>query len=140
MKAIHFICRKEGFTFRNMSIGNKIDPRHSFEIVAGEAVSGYWDVAESDAAELVGGFLFLHSSKADKAGFIGKITDYQPVVIEDKGHSDRIAFQVKIINSKGYNIPWSSEGAKHALAHSSGVVPMFVNDKTAQLIEEATKL
>ena len=140
MKAIHFICRKEGFTFRNMSIGNKIDPRHSFEIVTGEAVSGYWDVSESDASELLGGLLFLHATKADKASFIGKIIDYQPVVIEDKGHSDRIAFKVKVIPSKGYDIPWSSEGAKHALAHSSGLVPVSVDNKTEQLIDEASKL
>lgn len=140
MKAIHFICRKEGPTFRNMSIGKKIDPRHSFEIVTGEAVSGYWDIAESDAAEVVGGLLFLHSTKADKAGFIGKITDFETVIIEDKGRSDRIAFKVKIINSKGYDIPWSREGANHAMAHSSGVVPILATEKTDKLIEEATKL
>lgn len=140
MKAIHFICRKDGFTFRNMSIGNKIDSRHTFTITPGEAVSGYWDVSENDARELVGGLLFLHSKKSDKAAFIGKIIDYQPVVIEDKGHSDRIAFKVKVINSKGYDIPWSSEGATHALAHSSGVVPISVNEKTSKLIGEANKL
>ena len=134
MKAIHFICRKEGITFKNMSIGNKIDPRHSFEINVGEAVSGYWDVSEASAAELIGGILFLHSTKSENASFIGKIIAYEPVVIEDRGHPDRIAFKVKIVNSKAHNIPWSSEGANHALAHSSGVVSAPDNHNLLEVI------
>ena len=140
MKAIHFICRKEGISFRNMSIGNKVDPRHSFAITPGEAVSGYWDVSETDAKELVGGLLFLHATKAENATFIGKVVDYQVVVIEEKGHANRIAFKVKVINSKACNIPWSSEGATHALAHSSGIVEILSNDNFVSLIEQASKL
>src|SRR5438445_7469752 len=72
MPSIHFICRG--------SLNVHVVKHPVYE-------SGVWDV-ENDAAQLVGGMMFLHEKKADRSYFGGRIESYR-VVETDYARSRR---------------------------------------------------
>ena len=54
--------------------------------------TGHWVFSHSDAHSLLGGFVFLHDTKAKPAHFGGLIYDWQPVVVNDAKTRHRVMF------------------------------------------------
>ena len=98
MKA-HFICRNRKHV--------RATPHPIYE-------SGMWDISEDDAKALVGGFIYLHETKAAPSYFSGVVTSYRPA---DGDHAGRWVFKV---TSTGQHVAW--EGKDHGMAHYSGLI------------------
>lgn len=133
MKSIHFICKREGIRFRGLSSNKNPDGLSSLKVSDGERVSGFWDIKESDAQELINGLLFLHETKSRKASFAGKILDYEVVTVDKLKRSRRIAFKLKVLNAHSNPTSWPKDGSNHAMAYCSGVVAFNANEKNKAL-------
>jgi hypothetical protein len=53
-------------------------------------ISGYWDINDAQAEALVGGWLYLHETKARPSYFGGKIIDFRHELRPDVVRNDRI--------------------------------------------------
>lgn len=133
MKSIHFICKREGIALKGLYLNKNPDPHSSLQIFKGEGLSGFWDMKESEAQELIDGYLFLHETKSQKASFAGKILDYEVVTLEDLGRPKRIAFKLKALNAHANPTYWPIDGVKHGMAHCSGVVSFAPTEKNKAL-------
>lgn len=71
------------------------------------------------AAELVGGWLCLHTSKGAASEFGGMVVDDEPVVIDEAGHRHGVILHVQK-RPEGTGQRW--RGAQHSMAHQSGLV------------------
>jgi hypothetical protein len=101
---IHFICRDR--------LGlRKGEP--------GVWDSGDWDLAEEDAARLVGGMIYLHQTKGERSYFGGCISGYQCVEVPDVDHERRVVFRFNF-DPAARGVAW--RGSKHAMAWTSGIV------------------
>ncbi len=110
MKAIHLICKRGDGV--NLNGVNSSDVKGTF-------LSGRWDLTEADSRLLVGGWMYLHSTKADRSEFGGEIEAYERVTVEDVGHTQRTVFRVKR-QSAGTGQRW--RGKQHGMAHSGELV------------------
>ncbi|WP_293680147.1 hypothetical protein [uncultured Phenylobacterium sp.] len=71
MQAIHLVCRREGALLKNLS---PIDP------VRGRYRSGFWNLGRETAQALVGGWVYLHETKARRSAFGGKVLRWREVL------------------------------------------------------------
>lgn len=105
MASIHFKCSRS------------LNLHH---IGAGIYDSGTWDVSPSEAAQLVGGTLYLHEKKASPSYFGGTVLSFTVVDVPEKAHSRRIVFRIRASDSaKGK--AW--RGENHRNAWTSRVLP-----------------
>ena len=110
MFAIHFICKRDDGVTLN---GVKRDG------ATGNHRSGQWDISDDDARSLVGGWLYLHPTKADRSEFGGVIVGYEPVVDKQLAHAERIVLLIEK-RREGSGQRW--RGKSHGMAYSSGLV------------------
>lgn len=111
VKAIHFKCGL-GANGRPLGLSAIDKPATRFR-------SCCWDVTEEEARQLVGGWIYLHETKAKPSYFGGVVYAFEAVRVEDAAHQDRIAFMFEAKpHGKGQN--W--RGADHAMAHQSEVI------------------
>jgi len=102
MASIHFICRG--------GEGVRLIERPIYE-------SGNWDVTPEEAAQLIGGMLYLHETKRKHSYFGGRINSYR-LVETDAAHGQRIIFTLTATpEAKGAK--WL--GPDHDRAWTSGV-------------------
>jgi hypothetical protein len=82
MHSVHFKCgRDDGINLNGVS----------FDKGKGVWRSASWDISVADAEALIGGWIYLHPTKAARAEFGGRILSFERVKI-DKPHEHRIAF------------------------------------------------
>jgi hypothetical protein len=112
VRAIHLICRRDEAGSLNHLHYDKDTKAYR---------SGHWDLPEADAAALVGGWLYLHPTKAKPSEWGGIIDGYDLVTVPSVGHSTRVVFSVRRVRPYGDNQKW--RGKSHGMAHSGGVVP-----------------
>jgi hypothetical protein len=103
IKCIHFICRKAQTV---VAVKHPVyEP-------------GNWDPTREDAEKLVGGRVFLHTTRSKHSHFGGQVEDCR-VVDTDRAHEHRIIFTLSArVDCKGEK--W--RGAKHAMAWTRGVI------------------
>ena len=119
MRAIHFICRRDGEGHRNL-----IENEGSLD------KSGNWYITEQDASWARGGLIFLHPMKKHPAFYGGFIVDYSKVEIDHKPKSERIQFEVNPIENFGkLSVSWN--GFSHQRAHYSGKCTLPLEDQNA---------
>ncbi|MFB1485399.1 hypothetical protein [Corallococcus sp. RDP092CA] len=82
--------------------------------------SGYWDFTPEEAAQLVGGTLYLHETKAERSYFGGTVLSYEVVNVPEKAHSQRIMFRIRS-TAEAKNKAW--RGANHGRAWTGGILP-----------------
>ena len=98
MARAHFI----GKLNENLRLVDKATQRYT---------SGVWDVSEKTAQQLVGGYIFLHKTKAQPSFFGGIVHSFR-VVSTDFAHAERIEFEVES-RAEAKHKPWSgNSGAR----------------------------
>lgn len=104
----HFINKREGSGREGLS-----------RIQGNRYRSCCWTISESDARSLVGGWIYLHETKADHSAFGGYVEAVEPTerVGTAREHGFAILFEARLA---GRNQPW--RGADHAMAWWSGPV------------------
>lgn len=110
-KAIHLINRRDGATLHGMT-------RWAEE--SGGFRSCCWRITDEDAAELIGGWVYFHETKAAPARFGGVILGFEP------GEGD-MADRKKILfrgDGRSRGVRW--RGADHGMAMWSGVVDAYL--------------
>lgn len=75
--------------------------------------TGNWVFSHSDAHSLLGGFIYLHETKAKPAHFGGLIYDWQPVVVNDAITRHRVMFHF-LYMADALHAEW--EGSLHKQA------------------------
>lgn len=75
--------------------------------------TGHWIFNHSDARSLLGGFVFLHETKAKPAHFGGLIYDWQPVEVNDAKTSHRVLFHF-LYTADALNANWQGHIHKQA--------------------------
>ncbi len=111
MKAIHFKNERDKHgVLRNLTQLDK--DQHLFE-------SGNWSLTADVAENLVGGWIYLHPTKASNSEFGGKIIGWARVLDNSKAHPEcvKFQFQAKLV-AKGKK--W--RGMDHTMAWQSGLV------------------
>ncbi len=106
MAHIHFLCR-------NRANLRCVDPAtRAYD-------SGDWDLTGEQAAQLIGGTLYLHNAKSERAYFGGKVTDFRITEI-GTARSKRIIFTfVSEAERKGASWPAVSN---HPRAFTTGII------------------
>jgi len=112
MAAIHFICRRQGHTLRNLT---QVKDRQNVWI------SGCWTISEREAQQLVGGWIYLHpEGKTEPSQFGGVILSFEPCERrEGAAREQGLAFTFEA-RKEGRDQAW--RGADHAMAWTSGLV------------------
>lgn len=106
-RAAHFINRREGVNL----IGLEHIENHEHSTCC-------WAISASDAAELVGGWIYLHSAKGEKSRLGGVVREVALVESDaDDTSRYKILFEVR---EGGRGQAW--RGADHAMAWWSGLV------------------
>ncbi len=111
MKAVHFKNGrdKQGFLL-NLTLLKKAQNLYE---------SGNWSVTEEFAESLVGGWIYLHPSKAKNSEFGGKISGWVRVLDETKANPICIKFHFQTkLDAKEKK--W--RGMDHTMAWQSGLV------------------
>lgn len=118
LKACHFICKR---------VEGRSLPRH-VDFAEGEKdtyFSGYWDMTPEQAEELIGGNIYLHTAKAERSYFGGRVLSYALEQFEDEGVNRDSGIRFKFLALKDCkNVAW--RGNKRAMAHSSGIIDLDV--------------
>ncbi len=110
MRAIHFICgRDDGVSLNHLHFDKQ---SKSFR-------SGQWNISEDDAKALVGGWVYLHPTKASKSEFGGRVVGFEPVIDDTLAHSARIVLIVQK-RHEGAGQMW--RGKDHTMAHKGDLV------------------
>ena len=106
--SIHFICRHEGGRYKNL------------DRVEGQTYRSHaWAVPASVAASLVGGWIYLHETKAEGSGFGGVIKRVEPVGVENGLERYAVFFEGR---REGRGQPW--RGSSYSMAWTSGPVDL----------------
>ena len=116
---IHMINKRDGYRLRNMFMAS--DANAPVELNANQFASGFWDIPAAEAEAAIGGTLYLHETKANRAAFAGKIVDVQ-MVEYNAAHNVRAVFIIEPIAGAGRNVSWPKTGRNHNMAHYSGIV------------------
>ena len=107
MAQIHFLCRNR----QNLRC---VDPAtKTYD-------SGDWDISGEQAAQLVGGTIYLHNAKGERSYFGGKVTEFR-VTETGTARSKRIIFTLLSEDTRK-GAPWPS-GTSHPRAFTSGLIP-----------------
>ena len=110
MKAIHLICKRDdGLNLNNLTY-DKVTRTHR---------SGHWDITLAQAGALVGGWLYLHPSKASPSEFGGNVQSFDEVTVEGLARPRRIVLTVRS-SRDGKGQKW--RGAAHSMAYSGSLV------------------
>jgi hypothetical protein len=104
MGSIHLVCRDR------LNLNRAATP-DAWE-------SGFWDIPKDQAAQLVGGMIYLHQKKSDRSYFGGRIDGFQEVET-NLAHGGRIVFAFTF-SGEARDARW--RGGDHPRAWSSGVV------------------
>lgn len=112
LKAIHLICRqvKDGFGLLGLTLADRGAHRYR---------SCCWDITESDADALNNGWIYLHVAKSKGARFGGRIERVERLILEEKGHPNRIGFWFEA-RKEAVGQHW--RGANYSMAWTSGLV------------------
>src|ERR1700712_801492 len=109
-KAIHLIC---GHNDRDQP--NNM----TFDIKARAFWSGNWSFSKAEAEALVGGWIYLHVSKAEPSYYGGPVLEFGWVRTADVAHEDRIRFRFQpSFIARG--LAW--RGQDHGRAWTGGLV------------------
>ena len=109
--AIHLICRRDdGVSLNNL---RPTEQRGTF-------LSGRWDLTDEESRVLVGGWMYLHSTKATSSEFGGIIEAYERVTVDEAGRPQRTVFRVRK-HGAGRGQRW--RGKRHGMAHQGDPVP-----------------
>lgn len=106
-KAIHFINRREGSTL--IGLDRWKDQEHGFR-------SCCWQLSDEQAVSLVGGWLYLHGSKAEKSSFGGQILGFE------QGEGDMANRKIILFRAEITCRGQTWRGADHGMAHTGGVI------------------
>lgn len=106
-KAIHLINRRDGQRLHGMS---------PWSGQPGGFRSCCWIIGDEQAAELIGGWVYLHETKSTPARFGGIILGFEP------GEADMADRKVMLFQGDGRSRGVRWRGASHGMAMSSGVV------------------
>ncbi len=110
MKVAHFICKRA-------EVGPGL--RHVAPEPDGRWTSGNWDMSEEQARSLIGGRIYLHSSKAKPSVFGGRVVDVRPVTDTEVAREARVVFVLEPTkDDKG--VKW--RGRSDAMASYGGIV------------------
>ena len=105
--AIHLINRRKGPTL--LGLDRWVEQADGFR-------SCCWQLSDEQAASLVGGWVYLHGSKAERSSFGGQILGFEQ---GQDGSADRKAILFRAEAScRGQR--W--RGANHGMAYTSGIV------------------
>ena len=69
--------------------------------------SGVWDISETTAEKLIGGYIYLHKTKAKPSFFGGLVRAYR-VIETDYAHSRRIEFEIES-TTEARAVPWTGD-------------------------------
>lgn len=81
--------------------------------------SGRWALTQEEAAELVGGWLYLHVTKASPSYFGGPVVDFGTVDVPELARSERILLRFEPAQT-ARGRPW--RGRHHGRAWTGGLV------------------
>ncbi|NOK17642.1 hypothetical protein [Corallococcus carmarthensis] len=82
--------------------------------------SGYWDFSPEEAAQLVGGTIYLHETKGKRSYFGGTVLSYEVVEVPEKANAKRIMFRIHS-TAEAKNKEW--RGTNHVRAWTGGILP-----------------
>lgn len=106
-KAIHLLNRRDGSTYIGMT-KNEGEP-NTYR-------SCCWLLNDTQASELLGGWVYFHAVKADPSGFGGQIIGFE------QGEGDMADRKVILFRADAGARGQTWRGADHGMAHMSGVV------------------
>jgi hypothetical protein len=113
-QSIHFVCER-------LPDGQS---RHLKHIEGtNKFASGYWDISEDKAKLLVGGWIYLHTTKTERSYRGGLIHAYEIEIREEYSRSKRVKL---IFQPKPEAIGQSWRGQDHGMARNSGPVEAFL--------------
>jgi hypothetical protein len=106
---VHLKCEREGATWKGLIT---VDPkRHIYESTA-------WRFDLEKAQQLVGGWIYLHTAKAEPSGFGGKVLLVRQF-FDEAEPTNRIAIQFEAAQD-ARDVEWA--GADHDMAWTSGII------------------
>jgi hypothetical protein len=110
VKSIHLKCVK-------LPNGQAMNVSH----LAGTSnfISGYWDISDRDAEALIGGWLYLHETKASRSYRGGPISGFIHEIRTDVVHQDRIGLIFRPM-VEGIGVGW--RGQSHGMAWTGGLI------------------
>src|ERR1700679_378157 len=82
-------------------------------------ISGYWDISDREAEALIGGWLYLHETKASLSYRGGKISGFNHEIRTDVVHQNRIGLIFRPV-VEAIGIVW--RGQRHDMAWTGGLV------------------
>lgn len=109
-KSIHLKCEKLA-NGQAMNVSH-VDGTSNF-------ISGYWDISDHDAELLIGGWLYLHETKASRSYRGGRISGFKHEIRADVAHQDRIGLIFRPV-VEAIGVAW--RGKRHDRAWTSGLV------------------
>ena len=107
MKAIHLINRRDGAGLYGMTRWPEVE--HGFK-------SCCWQISDKQAADLIGGWVYYHETKADHARFGGQILGFE------QGSADLADRKVILLRADARARGQKWRGADHGMAMSGGLV------------------
>jgi hypothetical protein len=81
--------------------------------------SGYWDIPDADADQLIGGMVYLHQTKNEPSYIGGIVKEVRQEKRPEHAHSDRWLIVFDAVEA-GKGTAW--RGADHTMAWYSGLV------------------
>ena len=105
---IHFINRKDGIGREGLT-----------HVDGGNYRSCCWALTPHQAQALVGGWIYLHESKAQHSAFGGRIVAVEPGVWEHAANQDRVAIIFQAAR-EARGQAW--RGSDHTQAYKSGLI------------------
>lgn len=109
-KAIHLICGHDDRDQPN---------NRTFDVKARAFWSGNWDLSDDDAKAMIGGWIYLHVTKAQPSYYGGPVQDYAWVKTPGVAHEDRVKFRFQpSFIARG--LDW--HGQDHERAWTGGLV------------------
>lgn len=106
-KAIHLINRREGST--HIGLDRWKDQMHGFR-------SCCWQLNDDQAEALIGGWLYLHGSKAEKSSFGGQILGFE------QGDGNMADSKIILFRADAACRGQVWRGADHGMAYMGGVI------------------
>ena len=107
-KAAHFICHPDGRSLTNLE-----------NLGGGHFRSWAWVISEEQATALVGGYFYLHTSKAKNARIGGKVLSVEVASREWGATKEGFAVTFQAVKEAS-TVAW--RGQNYSMAHKSGLV------------------
>lgn len=118
MNAIHFTCDRDV----NGGLSNL-----TYDKESGTYRSGFWNITVDQAESLVGGWVYLHQTKATTSQFGGKILSFEQVTVDGPAPAERIVFVLTPSHDgrgqkwRGKQRAWTGGVVEASLPHEQAV-------------------